>query len=90
MSKDHVRQRIQANSLNVADGLEKLQEELLALFNSHLDKYREETLKREEVYKAMLVDLTRQVGELRRQGDETRAGIEGLSVQIAEMVNGRP
>lgn len=80
MTRERVRQRIQANSLNVADGLERLQGDLLELFNSQLDKFREEALKREEVYQAMLVDLARQLGEL-------RAGIEGLSVQIAEMVN---
>lgn len=82
MTRDnHVRRRIQTNSQNIADGLERFQDELLALFLSHLDKHRDEALRREEVSNAMIADLARQLGEL-------RAGIEGLSVQIAELGDG--
>lgn len=82
MSKTSVRQRIQTNSLNVADGLERLQDDLLELFNSHLDKFREEVFARDEETRAMVVSLVNELGVV-------KAGIQGLSVQIADLVEAR-
>lgn len=82
MSKSTVRQRIQANSLNVADGLERLQDDLLELFNSHLDKFREEVFARDEETRAMVISLVHELSAVKE-------GIVGLSHQIAELVEAR-
>lgn len=76
MTTDRVRKRIQTNSSNVADGLEKLQEDLFDLFNAHLDKFRDEMLARDEERLAMLKSLVHDMSAL-------QAGIVGLSQQLS-------
>ncbi len=77
MTAERVRRRIQANSTVVADGLEKLQADMLDLFNSQLDKYRHEMLARDDTHIAMLSSLVREIGALKE-------GVIGLSQQLSE------
>ena len=77
MTTDRVQRRIASNALLVSDGLEKLQADILELFNSRLDQYRAEMLERDEVHVAMLTTLTYETQALRE-------GIVGLSHQISE------
>jgi hypothetical protein len=77
MTTERVRRRIQANSTVVADGLEKLQSDILDLFNSQLDKYRHEMLERDDTHIAMLSSLVNEIGALKQ-------GVIGLSQQISE------
>ena len=77
MTTDKVRRRIQTNSSNVADGLERLQADILELFNSQLDKYRLDMLGRDEATTSMLKSLVEEIGALKR-------GITGLSQQLSE------
>lgn len=81
---DRVRKRIEANSLMVADGLEKLQQGLLDLFNARLDQYRDQMLERDDRHLAMLQSLTDEVVGLRQEFLAFQSGLEGLSVQLAE------
>lgn len=77
MTTERVRRRIEANATTVADGLEKLQSDILELFNSQLDKYRADMHDRDDANTAMLKSLVGEVGAL-------RAGITGLSQQLSE------
>lgn len=77
MTTERVRRRIAANATVVSDGLEKLQNDILELFNSQLDRYRNEMLTRDEEHVAMLKSFVDELGAM-------RAGITGLSQQLSE------
>lgn len=76
---ERVRRRIQTNTQNMADGLERFQEELLELFNSQLDAFRAEALKRDEEQLAMITTLVQEIGALKQ-------GITGLSHQFSDLL----
>lgn len=80
MTTDRVRKRIQTNSDNVADGLTRLQENVLELFNSRLDKYRDDMLKRDDEHVAMLKAFIDELGAV-------RAGLTGVSQSSSEILS---
>ena len=81
---DKLRRRIQSNATFVADGLEKLQEDLLELFDSQLDKYRDEALEREDIAKAYLITMVNEIGQVKRELTSLTSGIRALAMQLSE------
>lgn len=81
---DPVRRRIQANTTNLADGFERLQEDLLSMFISELSKFQSTMLERDETNVSILKTFVEELGAVKTAITAVNAGIHGLSLQLAE------
>lgn len=79
-----VRRRITANSLVIADGLEALQKDILALFSSELTKFQSGMLQRDDEHLAMLTSVVQELQKLRSSITSLESGLMGLSIQLSE------